>query len=245
VRNRPPYAIESVDNALRLALLLQQEGPMRGAEAAARLGVARSTAHRLLAMLVFRDFARQDADRRYSAGAAMRDVAPGSSVTVLRAAAFPYLHQLMERTQETANLQIRVEDQVRFVATAECRQVLRVGDREGRLLPAHLVSGGKALLARLGPDEVRALYTDASGVDVDALLRELRSVRRRGFAVNDQATEAGVVAVGRAVDGPDGAAVAAVSLAMPSARFSRARLPEWCAALAHTAAQIQAALADR
>jgi IclR family transcriptional regulator, acetate operon repressor len=245
VRNKPPYAIESVDNALRLALLLQQEGPMRGSEAAARLGVARSTAHRLLAMLVFRDFAQQEADRRYSAGAAMRDVQPGSSVTVLRATAFPYLRQLMELTEETTNLQIRVDDQVRFVATAECRQVLRVGDREGRLLPAHLVSGGKALLARLRPDEVRALYAGARGVDVEALLRELRSVRRRGFAINNQATEAGVVAVGRAVDGPDGTAVAAVSVAMPSARFSRARLHEWSAALAHTAAQIEAALAEQ
>ena len=245
MRNRPPYAIESVDNALRLALLLQQEGPMRGSEAAARIGVARSTAHRLLAMLVFRDFAQQDADRRYSAGTAMRDVVPGSSVAILRATAFPYLHQLMELTQETANLQIRVDQQVRFAATAQCRQVLRVGDREGRLLPAHLASGGKALLARLGPDEVRGLYAGTSGIDVEALLRELRSVRRRGFAINDQATEAGVVAVGRAVDGPDGAAVAAVSLAIPSARFSRTRLPEWFAALAHTAAQIAAALADR
>ena len=37
-------------------------------EAAERLGVARSTAHRLLSMLLYRDFAVQDEDRRYDAG---------------------------------------------------------------------------------------------------------------------------------------------------------------------------------
>ena len=46
VKDRPAYAIESVDHALRLATLLQHEGPLGVSEAARRLGVARSTAHR-------------------------------------------------------------------------------------------------------------------------------------------------------------------------------------------------------
>src|SRR3954469_21009932 len=72
VKNRPPYAIASVDAALLLATLLQQEGPMRITDAAERLGVSRSTAHRLLGMLVYRDFAEQLPDRRYGPGPLMR-----------------------------------------------------------------------------------------------------------------------------------------------------------------------------
>lgn len=53
---RPTYAIESVDHALQLLLVLQHHGRLRGAEAAAELGVARSTAHRLLGMLRYRGF---------------------------------------------------------------------------------------------------------------------------------------------------------------------------------------------
>ena len=52
MKNRPAYAIASVDAALLLATLLQQEGPMRVTDAAERLGVSASTAHRLLGMLV-------------------------------------------------------------------------------------------------------------------------------------------------------------------------------------------------
>ena len=68
LKTPPPYAIASVDHALRLAAMLQLEGGLTVSEVAGRLGVARSTAHRLLAMLVYRDFAVQDENRLYRAG---------------------------------------------------------------------------------------------------------------------------------------------------------------------------------
>ena len=52
MKNKPAYAIDSVDHALHLVQLLQHEGPLRVTDAAERLDVSRSTAHRLLAMLV-------------------------------------------------------------------------------------------------------------------------------------------------------------------------------------------------
>jgi len=129
VKNKPAYSIDSVDHALRLAVLLRQEGPLRVAEVAERLGVARSTAHRLLAMLVYRDFAEQDAERRYLCGPVMRGGAGIEPVAQLRAVALPHLEELVGRTGETANLVILLGDQVRFIATVECDAVLRVGDR--------------------------------------------------------------------------------------------------------------------
>ncbi len=245
VKNKPAYGIDSVDHALRLAAVLQQEGPLRVTDAAERLGVARSTAHRLLAMLVYRDFAEQDADRRYVAGPVLRRQAPVEPVADLRRLALPHLQALVDRTDETANLQIVVGDQARFVATVECRQVLRVGNREGRMLPAHLASGGRAVLATRSDAELADLYSTVGSPvpDLAALRRELRRVRRQGLAINDQATETGVTAIGRAVRGPGGAVVAAVSLAMPTARFHRDRLPEWTQDLAAAVAGIEHELA--
>jgi len=91
VKNKPAYGIESVDHALRLAVLLQQEGPLRLTDAAQRLGVARSTAHRLLAMLVYRDFAEQDEQRRYVAGPVVRSPEAPEPVADLRRVAVPHL----------------------------------------------------------------------------------------------------------------------------------------------------------
>ncbi|WP_432828861.1 IclR family transcriptional regulator [Dactylosporangium sp. CA-092794] len=238
MKNKPPYAIESVDHALYLAALLQQEGPLSVSQAADRLGVSRSTAHRLLAMLVYRDFAEQGDDRRYQAGPLLRPAGTTDApVALLRRAALPHMRHLVARVRETANLMVRVEASVRFVATVESDHVLRVGDRAGRALPAHLTSGGKALLAALSSHDLAELYPDpeAAGVNLAKLRREVGLVRRRGFAINDQLTETGLTAVGVVIPDPDGRPMAALSIAMPTARFDRDLLPAWVSALSAAA----------
>jgi IclR family transcriptional regulator, acetate operon repressor len=244
VKNKPAYAIESVDHALHLAQLLQQQGPLRVTDAAELLGVSPSTAHRLLAMLVYRDFAEQGHDRRYHAGPVLRAVEPSEAPAVLlRRAALPHLQELVERVQESANVMVLVGDEIRFIATVECRQALRVGDRAGRVLPAHLASGGKALLASLDASAVEALYASRSDVDVARLRRELAAIRKRGYALNNQQTEAGLAAIGVALPDPDGQSSAAVSISMPAVRFNHDKLPTLVAALSTTAAKIEQALA--
>ena len=244
MKNKPQYAVESVDHALHLAQLLRQEGELRVRDAAERLGVSASTAHRLLAMLVYRDFAEQGPDRRYRPGPVLRPTEPSQApVAQLRRIALPHLRTLVERVRETASLIVRAGTEVRFVATVECDQVLRVGDRAGRVLPAHAASGGKVLLAAMPPEELTRLYASRSDVDLASLRRALSMVRKRGFAINDQKTEAGLTAVGVAVRGPGAEPTAAVSVAMPTARFHRDRLPTWVGALSATAATIERELA--
>jgi len=239
MKNRPAYAIASVDSALHLATLLQQEGPMRVTDVSARLGVSVSTAHRLLGMLVYRDFAEQLPDRRYGSGPVLRGGSvPQSSVARLRAAALPHLHALVESLGETANVMVLAGADVRFVATVECDHVLRVGDRTGRVLPAHLSSGGKAALAMAGAEQLAGVLGALEDAVAARLERELRTIRRRGFAVNDQATEAGLTAVGVGVPAAGGFSGAAISVSAPAARFSRDLLPAWGTALSAAAAAI-------
>jgi len=240
VKNKPAYAIESVDHALHLAQLLQQEGSLRVTDAADRLGVSVSTAHRLLAMLVYRDFAEQAPDRRYVAGRTLRPAQLSEApLALLRRAAAPHLQALTARVHESANLVIVVGIEVRFLATVECDQALRVGDRAGQVLPAHLASGGKALLAFLPADRVAELYHAAADVDLQRLHRELALVRKRGFAINDQLTERGVTAVGVAIRDPAGEPNAAISISMPSVRFDRDHLSGWVNELTTTATVIE------
>ena len=239
MKNKPAYGIASVDSALLLASLLQQEGAMRVTGVAARLGVSVSTAHRLLGMLVYRDFAEQLPDRRYAAGPVLRrGPVQQASVAALREVALPHLRRLVDAVGETANVMVLAGPDVRFVATVESGQVLRVGDRTGRTLPAHLSSGGKAVLATLGAEELAAVLEPLDDAAAARVERELRAVRRRGFAVNDQDTEAGLIAVGVAVPPAGGFSCAALSLAAPTARYSRDRLPVWGAALAEAAGAV-------
>ncbi|WP_235494681.1 IclR family transcriptional regulator [Geodermatophilus sp. Leaf369] len=231
--------MSSVDAALLLATLLRQEGPTRLTDAAARFGLAPSTAHRLLAALVHRDFAVQLPDRRYAAGPVLGSAGTLAPSSALRDAALPHLRALVAAQGESVHLVVLAGAEVRFVATVECEAVLRVGDRTGRTLAAHRSAAGKALLAGLDPEELAGMLARLAPAEAAHVHRELRAVRRRGFAVNDQATERGLTAVGVQVPGArDGRA--AISLAMPRVRFDRDRLPVWVAALTVTAAAIGA-----
>jgi DNA-binding IclR family transcriptional regulator len=137
-------------------------------------------------------------------------------------------------------------DHVRFIGSVEGAQALRVGNREGMVFPAHQTSGGVLLLADLPPERFEEIYSDERWADRpdkqpdrEALRRETRLARGRGFAINNGRTETGVTAVGRAVHGTDGSAEAAVSISLPTARYSRTVLPQLVAALTVTTADIE------
>ena len=107
VIERPSYVIASADNALRLVVLLRDVGAVRLSDAAAELGVANSTAHRLLAMLVYRGFAVQDEHRIYHPGPALgAGPARRGWTRDLTDRARPHLEALTAQTGETSNLVI-------------------------------------------------------------------------------------------------------------------------------------------
>src|SRR3954454_7612424 len=97
---KPDYAVDSVDRALQLIMLLQERDWLRITDAANALDVAPSTAHRLMAMLVYRGFALQDDQRRYCAGPALRADAAGSARTAASIAR-PHLEALALSVRET------------------------------------------------------------------------------------------------------------------------------------------------
>jgi DNA-binding IclR family transcriptional regulator len=249
MKTPPPYGVTSVDHALQLAVILQVEGPLTVAEAARRIGVARSSAHRLLSTLVYRDFAVQDEDRSYRAGPVLEiAIQAQSNVSALRAAALGPLRTLVDTLDETANLIIRTGRTARFIASVECAQALRVGSREGMVFPAHQVTGGLIMLAALTDEELDALYASdptnpaEERPDLDKLRAELGAVRRSGVALNLERSERGLVALGRGVTDARGDTIAAVSVSMPSVRYEPERVRGIVANLTAAAEQISAAL---
>jgi IclR family transcriptional regulator, acetate operon repressor len=227
-RRKPTYSLDSVDNALHLVQALRDEGQLRLKDAAEQLGVAPSTAHRLMSMLVYRGFAVQDESRTYLPGPSL-GVPPVSVgwTRQLRNLAQPHLEHLLGKLDETVNLMIRVGTSVRFLSTLESSNFLRIGDRQGTVLPARFASGGKAMLAQLDAAHLAKLYQSQSSAfasdflpadEFGALTEELRRVRDHGYALNVEETEEGVVAVGAVLTNGAGHAVGAFSVAAPAVR---------------------------
>ncbi len=250
MKNKPPYAIESVDNALRILQALRDSGQVRVSAAAAELGIARSTAHRLLAMLVYRDFAVQAEDRSYRPGPALSaGPLPGEPAQRLRQLMRPHMEALCDQVAETINLVVRLGTQARFLHTVESAQVLRVGDRQGTVLPAWKTSGGKALLAELPDAQLTALLHGGgrppegmTAAQRRALVSELRLVRDQGYAENIEESESGLSAIGVCLRDNAGDPVAALSVSAPSARYTPDRSALFLRELRATAARAAADL---
>lgn len=239
MRNQTGQAVASADNVLQVLLLLSEQRCVRVVDVAAELGVARSTAHRLLTALRQRDFVVQDARKAYHPGPVLAQIGLSKSANAdLRAALHPSLERLNRQVAETCHLVVLEGNGARFIDCVESSQVLRTGSRLGMLLPAHSNSAGKALLAELPSQVFLSLYPRgipaSPGTDLaarKALQRQLAEIRRRGYAMNFEESTQGVTAVGACVRDMTGKAVAALAIACPSARCPRRRVPELAEAL--------------
>jgi IclR family acetate operon transcriptional repressor len=138
----PTYPIGSVDNALRLLRLVGERQQLRLSDAGQYLGVAHSTAHRLLAMLAHHDFVRQDpVSKLYLPGPALLEVGLAAVQKMdVRARVRPILEQLSAQFGETVHLAVRETTRVRYLDAIESTMALRVVVRTGTVLPANCTS---------------------------------------------------------------------------------------------------------
>ena len=250
----PAYPIASVDNALRLLVLFRDRPRVRLSEASEYLGVAHSTAHRLMAMLAFHGFVRQEADSRaYVAGPVLTEIGLAAVRELdIRLHARPALEQLAAALGETAHLAVLEGDSVRYLDAVESRRALRVAARTGTTLAANCTASGKALLAELSDAEAAALFpgdtaltalTGRSITTRSGLLAELGQVRERGCAVNVEESEDGVASVAVAVHGPRLAPAAALAVSGPVSRMTSDVIGQVEAELRDRAGWLEAQLA--
>ncbi|MCL2582443.1 MAG: IclR family transcriptional regulator, partial [Streptosporangiales bacterium] len=189
----------------KILLLLGERSELRLTDVAKYLQVATSTAHRLLAMLLYRGFIRQDPrTKAYLPGTALTGVAFSILQRFdVREVLRPFLESLNRDLAETVHLAILDSGTVRFIDAVESPQATRVASRLGRQMPAHCTSTGKALLAALTAEELDRLYpgeelpqlTPRSIRTRSELDKELEKIRRLGYATSDQESEDGVCSV--------------------------------------------------
>ena len=150
----------------------------------------------------------------------------------LRATARPVLEQLRRETDETVNLAVPVDGRVAYIDIVESSQGLRMAASVGRTDESHATALGKAMLSWMPSDAVSevvmarglARKTDRTITDEATLSRELRAVRERGYAVDDEENELGARCVAAPILGPAGTVIAAVSVSGPSTRMPIDRL---------------------
>lgn len=195
--------LKSVGTALDVLECFAADSELGVSDVARRLGVAKSTAHRLLSTLVSRGFVEQDhTSGLYRLGIHLYELGQlALQRNQLRYVALPTMRHVARATGLTVNLGVPDGADVVFVERLENADGLRILGHAGRRLPAHCTSSGKAIAAhndlanqaRMAAGfPPRARGTVRTDIEWQRILDR---VRRDGFATSDSAAFEGAASV--------------------------------------------------
>jgi len=217
-----------------------------------RLGMPKSTTHNLLKTLETLDFLKQDgATRRYRLGPRVYELGLRfSGSTHLVDTAMPYLKRLAEKTSETVKFGLLSCDEVLIVAAVESPFQLHTRGDVGLRAPLHCTGLGKAILAALDPAEVHQIvarqglrrFTPHSIATVEELERDMELIRARGYALDREENELGVMCAAAAIEVRAAGTVAALSVSGPLSRIDHQRVDEFSGLLLETSAELERGL---
>jgi len=210
-------------------------------------GLHRATAHRLLEVLCGMGYAYKGDDRRYWIGYNMHLFGYRSNMVArITHHAHPYLVTLAHDVDETVNLGFLEGIQVFIADRVTTDRAHRSEVQIGTYFDAHATSLGKALLSVRPANEVRAsykftrlsAYTGKTITDVDALLRELTTIKKRGYSINDEEGSPGIRSVAAPILNPHGRAACALAVTGPRARLDDSRIERIGMQLQNVASEI-------
>jgi IclR family pca regulon transcriptional regulator len=252
---------QSLERGLAILSAFRSGRPLLGVSELGRdIGLSRSTTHRYVATLAALGYLQQDAaTKKYRLGPRVLDLGFSAiNAMELREVAAPHLRQLSDETGFTVNMAIL--DGLDIVYVERCRSS-RAGQREidlnlhvGARLPAYCTSLGKVLLAFLPADERKetlariefARRGPNTLTSRASFAAELDRVRENGFAINNEELAYGLRSIAAPVLSHDGAAAAAINLAVHSSMVSLEDLvARLSPSLRRSAAEISAHLGHR
>jgi DNA-binding IclR family transcriptional regulator len=216
---RTPTGTQAIERAASLLVRVVESGrPVGVGELAERSGLPKSTTSRLVGALERRGLVQRAGERRLAPGPVLLRFAHRDTSAGLVELAAPALRALAALSGETINLGVPTPLGVEHLAQEDSRHFVGGTNWVGRRVPYETTANGKVL---------RAFAADrpANG----------HVIRSQGYAVAVDELEHGLAALAAPVFGPDGVAVAALSISGPTIRLTRERITELAPALVEQA----------
>jgi DNA-binding IclR family transcriptional regulator len=216
--------LDSVARALDILDVLDANGEMTNTSVARLLGMEKSTVFRTLNTLVAKNYVRQDPETlKYSIGYKLFEM--GHNVarrTGLPKQAFRFMRRLANICRGAINLGVLDGDKIVYIDKIESDETVKACMKIGQGIPLHCTGLGKAHLAHMSREAVKALigpgpyqrYTDNTMTAFDDLVADLSEVRRLGYAIDDEEHLKGIVCVAAPAFNSKGEVIAALSVAV-------------------------------
>jgi DNA-binding IclR family transcriptional regulator len=233
MEDRSQYILSSLDNALSILNLFFDHGELTAAEAAQELGISRTAAYRMLVTMEARGYLARSRGSSYRLGVKIFSLGQlAQQRMVLTDLIHPSLAELAERTGETAHLIVMDGAyNVVFIDKVLGNLNLKMDTVLGLRLWAHQTAGGKAMLAwreeRFLQEYIRKAdfrkitpNTIGSGEELE---QELRQIRKRGWARDNEETEIGLTCFAVPICAGGSQPTAAISCSGPTTRMDANR----------------------
>jgi len=220
--------VPAATRALRvLRFLATQPDPVTLDRLAQAVGLPRSTAYHLVTAMIEEGFVVHLPDEhRYGLGLAAFEVGSGySRQEPLQRISRRYLVGLVDKVGHSAHLAVLHGRDVLYVLEERSPGRPPLVTDVGVRLPAHLTASGRAILAALPHNQVRALYPDRSAfvdrhgigpTSLSALRSLLTETRRRGYAFENGEVTPGFASVAAVVLDHNGHPAAGLAVTYPS-----------------------------
>ena len=200
------YIAPSVKKAFEILKAISSVKQGMGISELARdLKMAKSTVHGMTSALEeVGAIVRNPVTKQYKLGLTLFELGKEAYSHIdLKDLARPVIENLMERTQTSVFLGVQNGEHVTILDVVEPRSELKITSPIGTTLPLLAGAVGKVLLAGMGEEQAikvirtRGLikYTENTIVDPDLYLSEIRLVRQRGYATDNEEYILGVRAV--------------------------------------------------
>ncbi|MGH9583629.1 MAG: IclR family transcriptional regulator [Bryobacteraceae bacterium] len=250
------YRVQVLDRVFQiLDILADSDSGIGLTELAGRLGVHKSTTHRLVMVLeAGRYVERNPSTGRCHLGSRLIELGLSAAAQMdVYEIARPHLRALAEEAGETAHLAVLREGEIVSIVKAESTQNLRTPITVGTRTPAHCTSLGKAILA-FGPsdradsflkDRKLKAYTSKTITSHLRFKAELRAIRERGYSVDDEEREIGLRCIAAPVWNSVGEVIAAISIAGPAFRITEERVSRLSRMVMGMAGRISSSLGYR
>jgi IclR family KDG regulon transcriptional repressor len=234
---------------------LDHDGSLSAPDIVRKTGLPRTSVHELLATLVARRYLVQDPSGGYRLGVRLYQLGSRYADQLdLASEGQQVARNVAERCGETVHVAILEGADVIYIAKVDSTHAVRMVSATGRRLPAHCTAVGKMLLAALPGEELRALIPDGASLialtprsitDPAALYVALAAIREHDLAFEDRESNVDVSCVAAPVRDGAGKVVAALSVSVPTIRWSDDRRAELGQLAAEGATELSIRLGHR
>ncbi len=241
-------ASSGIQATLAILDLIAARGPVQLSEMARELSVAKSTVHRICAILVERGWAIRGPQDGYTLGIRALRLRSRSEdlpiVTAFRTVSARFVNEL----DETVALAVLDGDESLYIALEETTQPVRYVTHVGSKTPAFASASGRVLLARHERQSVEARFSGRPLVTpmgrrlggIQELGDMLDVVVEKGYAENIEETASGLYAASVPILNERGVALAALTALVPISRASGDRRERIVDVLGRTGEELSA-----